>query len=1148
MSNFSVNLLPILTVQKGNKIFFLFALHRTSRTPPKTPSQAASMNIFAHSRYSDIQVLSTTEHAHLLRVFDNERTEQVMVRVFRTSREAEQSYILTEIASLAKLAAPQVASVLDMGLTVQNEPFMVFEQIPHIPLENVPSEQFHSPEFFTAVAVSALQALAPLHKQYRALTCCTPQSLRLEDITLPNVRMSLETWEPPYNAEVMRVFYGSHNSYAAPELTSGVVLDARADLYSLGVVLYEALTGQSFADLSMVDAPGMVAHLVVKNIRAHAPNLPDVLAQWLYGLLERERSMRFFSVKEALEYLITHGQVRNDALQMNNEALEETPIHLAPATAIGLESAFAAVVNVQSPYSESAVLEISGEPGVGKTFLLSTLLQSRLHSTALLRQRIEYIRPRDAANLADRICTALEHQEPTLFLVDDAEQIPERVRKAAKEALAREGTLLIGVRVVATHRSQLPLLATKPTTITLSHLAPSHLPLFCSEILGRCAFTPDFTKYLYTISKGHPLLLETVLRRLVKSGTIIRHNRIWTENTSDLNKPKNDTPQTLLQIVIEALRTLPEELSTTLAALVALSKAGVQSVSLHTLAELLDSSTQATMRLVLPLSFEGFVKLRASYLEFAHDIVLEAAMTACSEASIQALLLKWRIAKNNEEPAPQAQSIPAERAVQNPPKQTLELVPQETHAVSPVQISPQIPSEAPLQASSQVPLQAPSEVPSTQTRVQDSTPHPQTINSEPRSTMTITAAEAYSTETRDAIFPEETTIDAPSAVILHGSSKPAQLLRRTVEIAASHQHLSCLIEGTFGAQKEELAFLIHSASERRNAPFHAVSCADFSDEELEIYLFGNNGTPTGQAGSGQAGLLQESQGGTVFLDEIAAAPKQLQTRLGRLLQTLQKQRTRNYAGYVAKSLQGQEVLPDVRVIVGFTIQDGQRAEIALRQNLLQPELFFAVSSVRVTVPLLTERTEDIPLLAQEYTKAIAREYGISPELQHIAPELWHSLSSKEWFGDMSELEAMMRRLALMLDAGTESIYDVFMEFIAPPAPTNVYALPLQSAPQQTISQQTISQQTISQQTISQQTISQQSLRQSSPLRASNYADFQEDFPQTTSDGLLSIDDAQKEHILRALERTGGNKTKAAEMLRIKRTTLLARMKKFGLMP
>lgn len=495
------------------------------------------MSIFTHSRYSNPQSLSTTEHAHLLRCFDEEQKEQVLVRVFRTSREAEQSYILTEIAALAKLAAPQIASVLDMGLTPANEPFMVFEQIPHIPLENVPSAQFHKPEFLAAVAVSALQALAPLHKQYRALACCTPQSMRLADVENPNVRISLETWEPPYNAEVMRAFYGAHNSYAAPELALGMVLDARADLYSLGVVLYEAVTGQSFADLTFVDAPGMVAHLVVKNLRDHAPSLPDALAQWLYGLLERDRSMRFFSAKEALEYLAAHGQASAEAAQN----VDLSPIHLAPVNAIGLESAFAAVVNVQSPYSESAVLEISGEPGVGKTFLLSTLLQSRLQSTALLRQRIEYIRPRDAANLADRICSALEHQEPTLFLVDDAEQIPERIRKTAKEALAREGTLLIGVRVVATHRSQLPLLAVKPTSITLSHLAPSHVPLFCTEILGRCAFTPDFTKYLYTVSKGHPLLLETALRRLVREDVISRRNRIWTHG--EVPELRSDAPK-----------------------------------------------------------------------------------------------------------------------------------------------------------------------------------------------------------------------------------------------------------------------------------------------------------------------------------------------------------------------------------------------------------------------------------------------------------------------------------------------------------------------------------------------------------------------------------------------------------------------------
>jgi DNA-binding NtrC family response regulator len=790
-------------------------------------------------------------------------------------------------------------------------------------------------------------------------------------------------------------------------------------------------------------------------------------------LLERDRAMRFFSVREALEYLVAHGLARTEVL----DGIEQSPVHIAPVNAIGLESAFAAVVNVQSPYVESPVLEISGEPGVGKTFLLSTLMQSRLQSTTLLRQRIEYMRPQDAAQLADRIVEALEHQVPTLFLVDDAELMSEKVRTTAKEVLAREGTLLVGIRVIATHRTQLPLLASKPTTITLSHLAPSHLPLFCSEVLGRCAFTPDFTKHLYSLSKGHPLYLETLLRRMAQSGVITRRNRIWTHNDSVDAKAENT--QTLHQSLMESIRTLPEEMTTTLAALVALSKAGVQSVSLHLLSELLDASTQATMRLVLPLTFDGFLRIRSSYLEFAHDVVFEAALSACSEATIQALLLKWRLAGHTEPTHVVQQPQYSQYSSQH---SSLQHPPQRAEVVQ-IKVS-----------QGEIP-----EVEIPQVEISHKNAEKEQLSVEDTSI--------------DGLI--EGLTDAPQVVILHGHSKQAQILRRNVEIAASYQHLACLLEGTFGAQKEELAFLIHNASERREAPFHVVSCSDFYGEELEAYLFGTN--------TGGTSLLYETQGGTVFLDDISAAPPNVQVRLGRFVQALQKQRGRGGAGStsassIAKSLQMQE-LPDVRVVVGFTINDGTRSEGALRTGAFQPELFFAVSSVRVSAPLLDERREDIPALAQEFVRCISREYGVKTHVQRIQPTLWQQLSQKEWLGDMSELEALMRRLVLTVSAAPESAGDLAEELLREEGrhTANIFTLP--------------------------QTTTTRVSMQTETSESSEMAML-----PSTAHGLMSIDDAQKEHILRALKQTGGNKTKAAEMLRIKRTTLLARMKKFGLMP
>lgn len=1026
---------------------------------------------FTTARYTNLQTLSLTEHAHLLRSFDTERDEHVLIRVFRTSNEAEQSYILTEAAALAKLASPHIAMLYDVNITANNEPYIAFENLQHIPIDTVPHVQFSNTQFIVQMAASLLTAIAPLHAQMRALLCLSPSSIRLADEESPVTRIALDDWFPLAGDSVARSVYGAHNQYAAPELALQRTADARADLFSTGITLYEVITGQSFNDVAMVESSGMLSHLVLKSLRDHAPALPDALVQWIYALLERDRSMRFFSVREALEYLATHGLLAIEVLN----GIEPTPVSFVPVSGIGLETAFAAVVNIQSPFVESPVLEISGEPGLGKTMLLRLLVQSRLQSTTLLRHKIVYFSAATAYNLPEQIREALEKQEPTLFLVDDAEQMPEAARLGAKDLLAQEETSLAGVRVVATHRSQLARLAAKPTMLTLSNFAPSHVPLFCAELLGRCAFTPEFYRQLYAHTKGHPLVLAMTVRAMVKNGTVKRRNRIWTHEAL-ADEVVSQTALSLSAATLEAVRTSSAESRTMLIAVLAALRVCEPlhlPVSLHLLAEMLDTSTQSALRRLLPLTFDGFLHLHNSAVECTHETFRETATSMLEEADFKSFQDLAHDLLRNRHP----HLFPSETVVPEKP-----VAPQ--HGAQELRAT--VPEEFVTPSTTEESLAPQSEASAIGSTGQESTVSALTIVSP------ITSASAPILALATNSAPEGLS-GLDSSIILRGNSAAVQLLRKNVEIAISHD-VPCLIESVYGGYREELAALLHISSHRSQRPFHALSCVDFGENELEAYLFGN---------SAEKGLIAASEGGTVFLDEISAAPMSVQLRLARLAQALRKH---------SKQPSLRPAMPDVRIVVGYTIADGIRADAAMRTGAMSNELFFAVGTMRMLLPALSERPEDVPVLARHYAESIATEYGISIDVSHIPSAFWKKLSAKKWIADMTELEANMRSLVLQFDPKRVEVSLFALEeqlFGGMP-------LSLNAAPQ-----------------------TQGASIVATPKALSLAAD---------DDSLLSIDDAQKEHILRALELTNGNKTKAAEMLKIKRTTLLARMKKFGLMP
>src|SRR5215831_8451084 len=218
---------------------------------------------------------------------------------------------------------------------------------------------------------------------------------------------------------------------------------------------------------------------------------------------------------------------------------------------------------------------------------------------------------------------------------------------------------------------------------------------------------------------------------------------------------------------------------------------------------------------------------------------------------------------------------------------------------------------------------------------------------------------------------------------------------RTAEKAAASA-IPVLLEGESGVGKELIARAIHGSSERRSRPFVAVNCGAIPENLLESELFGHEkGAFTG-ATERHIGAFEEASDGTVFLDEIGELPANLQPKL---LRVLESKEIRRVGSNVRKEV-------DVRIIAA-TNRD-LRAEV--NAGRFRSDLYFRLAVLRVTLPPLRERAEDIPELLEHFLSMANPAAG---ELEWLrAPELVSKLQSLSWAGNVRELRNYLERCAI----------------------------------------------------------------------------------------------------------------------------------------
>jgi two-component system nitrogen regulation response regulator GlnG len=234
----------------------------------------------------------------------------------------------------------------------------------------------------------------------------------------------------------------------------------------------------------------------------------------------------------------------------------------------------------------------------------------------------------------------------------------------------------------------------------------------------------------------------------------------------------------------------------------------------------------------------------------------------------------------------------------------------------------------------------------------------------------------------------------------------------------SHSHVTVLITGESGTGKELVARALHRHSPRAGRPFVAINTAAIPRELLESELFGHErGAFTGAQATRQ-GRFEQAEGGTLFLDEIGDMPPELQTRLLRVLSEGSFYRVGGH----------QPIQANVRVIAA-THQD---LEARVAQGLFREDLFHRLNVIRLRLPPLRERRQDIPLLARSFLAKSARELGVEPK--RLSEATLRHLAAQDFPGNVRQLENLCRWLTVMAPASTIEVKDLPPEFRGRPAP------------------------------------------------------------------------------------------------------------------
>ena len=267
----------------------------------------------------------------------------------------------------------------------------------------------------------------------------------------------------------------------------------------------------------------------------------------------------------------------------------------------------------------------------------------------------------------------------------------------------------------------------------------------------------------------------------------------------------------------------------------------------------------------------------------------------------------------------------------------------------------------------------------------------------------------------DGEAPPESPQEAPETL---GQAAAMQEVFRAIG-RLSQSNATVLITGESGTGKELVARALHRHSARASKPFVAINTAAMPKDLLESELFGHErGAFTG-AQQQRRGRFEQAEGGTLFLDEIGDMPAELQTRLLRVLQDGTFYRVGGH----------QQITTHVRVIAATH----QELEARVRDGAFREDLYHRLNVIRIRLPALRDRREDIPLLAKHFLARSAKQLGVEPK--RLSDAAIEHLSRCDFPGNVRQLENLCHWLTVMAPGQVVDLGDLPVEFSAGKAST-----------------------------------------------------------------------------------------------------------------